>query len=160
MEQKIVIQKVNQLDTASLMLLVGESSYEGFRHVKRLVNDYEDGANKFDEPGEALFIAYQHDNIVGVCGLNRDPYSNNKDVGRARRLYVSPRARRSGIARMLMDSVVAEATKHYKMLVLKTHNPIADAFYRSIGFSVDCDSENNSHFLRLERHTPSDVFTS
>jgi hypothetical protein len=29
-------------------------------------------------------------------------------------------------------------------------NPIADVFYRSIGFSVDFDSENSSHFLRLE----------
>ncbi|XEC93028.1 hypothetical protein AB6A23_16775 [Paenibacillus tarimensis] len=55
---------------------------EGFRHLKRLVNDYETGVNKIDKEGEALFIAYQNGNIVGVCGLNRDPYANCDEVGR------------------------------------------------------------------------------
>jgi GNAT superfamily N-acetyltransferase len=147
---EIFIQKVNHLDTHKLVLLVEESVSEGFRHIRRLVTDYENGVNKFDKDGEALFIAYQINNIVGVCGLNQDPYSNNTDVGRVRRLYVSPRLRRFGIGRMLMDSVIAEAKQHYKLLALKTDNPTADVFYRSIGFSVDCDSENRSHFLNLE----------
>jgi GNAT superfamily N-acetyltransferase len=82
--------------------------------------------------------------------LNQDPYLNRKDVGRVRRLYVSQRVRRFGIGRMLMDSVITEARRNYKMLVLKTDNPIADTFYRSIGFSVNINSENESHFLQLQ----------
>lgn len=146
---KIVIRKVNNLNTQILKILVEESMDEGFRHLKRLENDFETGANKFDRDGEALFIAYQNSDIVGVCGLNRDPYVNSKDVGRVRRLYVSSRVRRFGVGRMLMDSVILEARKNYNLLVLRTDNPIADIFYRSIGFTVNFNSKNDSHFLRL-----------
>lgn len=146
---EIIILKVNHLDTHKLKQLVVESAGEGFRHIKRLVTDFETGANKFDKDGEALFIAYQSSEVVGVCGLNQDPYMNSKKVGRVRRLYVSKKVRRFGIGRMLMDSVITEARKHYNMLVLKTDNPIADTFYRFIGFSVNINSENDSHFLLL-----------
>lgn len=145
---EIIILKVKQLDTQKLNRLVEESTGEGFRHIKRLVDDFETGANKFDKDGEALFIAHQGNDVVGVCGLNQD-LNVRKEVGRVRRLYVSQRGRRFGIGRMLMDSVIAEARKNYKMLVLKTDNPIADTFYRSIGFMVNIDSENDSHFLLL-----------
>jgi predicted GNAT family acetyltransferase len=50
---------------------------------------------------------------------------------------------------MLMDSVITEARNNYQMLVLKTDNPVADLFYRSIGFSVKDDSENDTHLLQL-----------
>jgi ribosomal protein S18 acetylase RimI-like enzyme len=64
-------------------------------------------------------------------------------------MYVSPSVRRFGIGRMLMDSVITEARNNYQMLVLKTDNPVADLFYRSIGFSVKDDSENDTHLLQL-----------
>lgn len=149
---EIVIQKVKQLDTGKLLRLVDESEIEGFRHIKRLVIDYENGANKFDKEGEALFIALQNNEIVGVCGLNSNPYESSYDVGRIRRLYVSPRVRRFGIGRMLMNYVIEEARNTYKLLVLRTHNPIADIFYQSLGFSNKFDSENDTHFLQLEQN--------
>lgn len=96
---EFVIQKINHLDTHKLLPLVEESTIEGFRHLKRLVNDYESGVNKFDKDGEALFIALQNNEIVGVCGLNSDPYVTSKEVGRVRRLYVLPRVRRFGLGR-------------------------------------------------------------
>lgn len=148
---EMLIQKINHLDTNKLIPLVEESVNEGFRHIKRFIKEYETGANHFSKEGEALFIAYQNSEIVGVCGLNQDPYSNCKDVGRVRRLYVSSRVRRSGIGRMLMDAVIEEARKHFKRLVLKTDHPVADAFYRSIGFTVETTSENNSHFLCITK---------
>ncbi|GMK37078.1 acetyltransferase [Paenibacillus sp. CCS19] len=144
-----IIIKVNHLETSKLKRLVEESSSEGFRHIKRLVADYEAGTNTFDGDGEALFIAIKEGDIVGVCGLNQDPYAGIKAVGRVRRLYVLPSARRFGIGRLLMDSVIAEARIHYQMLVLKTDNPNADLFYQSIGFSVKADSENDTHFVRI-----------
>jgi predicted GNAT family acetyltransferase len=48
-----------------------------------------------------------------------------------------------------MDSVIKEARIHYQMLVLKTDNPTADKFYRSIGFTVKVDSGRDTHFLQL-----------
>lgn len=85
---EFIITKVNHLDTHKLMMLVDESRTEGFRHLKRLVSDYDTGTNKFDKDGEALFLALKNGDIVGVCGLNEDPHSENKEIGRVRRLYV------------------------------------------------------------------------
>ncbi|MDQ8738157.1 GNAT family N-acetyltransferase [Paenibacillus sp. LHD-38] len=146
---EFIITKVNHLETYKLMRLVEESTSEGFRHLKRLVADYEAGTNKFDRDGEALFIAVKDGDIVGVCGLNQDPHAGSKAVGRVRRLYVLPSVRRFGIGRLLMDSVIAEAKNYYQMLVLKTNNPNADLFYQSIGFSVNANSENDTHFVKL-----------
>lgn len=146
---EIIITKVEYLDTHKLMPLVSESRSEGFRHLERLASDYKDGTNKFDKDGEALFLAIKDGEIVGVCGLNQDPYTDSKKVGRVRRLYVSPSVRRFGIGRMLMDSVITEAQKHFQMLVLRTDNSVADSFYRSIGFSIKVDSQNETHLLEL-----------
>ncbi|TCN01324.1 acetyltransferase (GNAT) family protein [Paenibacillus sp. BK033] len=144
-----IITKVNHLETTKIMRLVEESTSEGFRHIKRLVIDYEAGTNKFDGDGEALFIAIKDGDIVGVCGLNQDPHTGSKAVGRVRRLYVLPSVRRFGIGRLLMDSVITEAKNYYQMLVLKTDNPNADMFYQSIGFSVKADSQNDTHFVKF-----------
>lgn len=38
---EIIILKDNHLDTHNLKWLVEESTSEGFRHIKRLVNDFE-----------------------------------------------------------------------------------------------------------------------
>lgn len=81
--------------------------------------------------------------------MNQEPHSVNQEIGRVRRLYVSPSVRRFGIGRMLMDSVIAEARNHCRILVLKTDNPVADLFYLSIGFSFKIHSENDTHFLQL-----------
>jgi GNAT superfamily N-acetyltransferase len=144
-----MINKVSQIDPNTLMQLVEESRSEGHRNLTRLITEYEDGTNRFDKEGEALFIAINSNEIVGVCGLNQDPSSDSQEIGRVRRLYVSPNVRRFGIGRMLMDFVIADARNHYQMLVLKTDNPIAHLFYQSIGFSVLTRSEKNSHFLQL-----------
>ncbi|MDD9265596.1 GNAT family N-acetyltransferase [Paenibacillus sp. GCM10023248] len=146
---EFIITKVSHLETDKLLRLVEESTSEGFRHLNRLVADYEAGTNKFDRDGEAFFIATIKGDIVGVCGLNQDPHAARKEAGRVRRLYVLPSVRRFGIGRLLMDSVIAEAKNHYQMLVLKTDNPNADVFYQSIGFSVMDDSENDTHFVEL-----------
>ncbi|MCM3628284.1 GNAT family N-acetyltransferase [Paenibacillus glycanilyticus] len=143
------ITKAAPLIVENLKRLVDESTGEGFRHVLRLANDYEAGTNRFDKEGEALFIAIQHGEIVGICGLNQDPYSSDSRVGRVRRLYVLPSVRRFGIGRMLMESVIAEAKDSFQILVLRTDNPDADLFYQSIGFSVSVGAKQDTHFVKL-----------
>ncbi|WP_245772921.1 GNAT family N-acetyltransferase [Paenibacillus catalpae] len=147
---EFTITKVNDLDTQMLTLLVEESKSEGFRHLNRLVTEYDAGTNKFDKEGEALFLAINRSDIVGVCALNQDPYSVIKEIGRVRRMYVAPHVRRFGVGRMLMESVIAEARNRYRILELKTDNPVADLFYQSMGFSVNFDLGNDTtHYLRL-----------
>jgi hypothetical protein len=41
--------------------------------------------NRFSRPGEALLIAERGGRWVGVCGLNVDPYLDDRRVGRDRR---------------------------------------------------------------------------
>ena len=51
------ITRITDLDTTSLQRLRVESLQEGFRFIERLCEEWASGANRFDAPGEALFIA-------------------------------------------------------------------------------------------------------
>jgi hypothetical protein len=78
---KVTITKIGQLFDDDILHLINESINQGFRHLKRLVDEYQDGTNRFDKQGEALFIAYAKNQIVGICGLNQDPYSQESGIG-------------------------------------------------------------------------------
>lgn len=67
------IVKITGLDPAVLEALREESVREGFRFVQRLCDDWVVGRNRFDETGEALFLAMADGDVVGICGINRDP---------------------------------------------------------------------------------------
>jgi GNAT superfamily N-acetyltransferase len=115
--------------------LVAESEREGFRFLARLVREFDDGTNRFDAPGEALLGCYRGAELVGVGGLNRDPYSPEPQVGRLRHLYVSPPFRRRRVGRTLVDSLVAAARPHFGVLLLRTDTPAAARFYETLGFA-------------------------
>jgi hypothetical protein len=68
------IAKVTELDVAALETLRAESVAEGYRFVGRLCDDWRSGVNRFGASGEGLFVAQGLGGILGVCGLNRDPY--------------------------------------------------------------------------------------
>lgn len=131
--------------------LVEESIGQGHRHLVKLVNEFEGGVNRFDRTGEALYFARKESRIVGVGGVNQDPYSNEAMIGRVRRLYVLDQYRRQGIAKMVMEYIVERAREHFDVLVLKTTNPEADLFYRSIGFAAALYSKDSSHFMILNK---------
>ena len=65
-----------------------ESRAQGFRFLDRLVADFESGANRFNQNGEALFGVLEGDACVAVGGVNRDPLSTDTGIGRVRRVYV------------------------------------------------------------------------
>ncbi|MDF2963700.1 MAG: family N-acetyltransferase [Paenibacillus sp.] len=148
MVDKWLIQKMDDLNPKDISHMVNESLNEGHRHILRLSDEYENGINRFDKQGEAFFAAKFNGQLVGVCGLNQDPYSMN-GLGRVRRMYVSIDYRRQGIAKLLMDQVIEEAKKHYQMIVLKTDNPAAERFYLSLGFLTESRNEKVSHYLIL-----------
>src|SRR5438270_11536961 len=101
----IAIIRIDRPRPDRLAELVAESEETGFRFVRRLVEDWESGRNRFDGPGEALFAAVCGQRVVGVCGLNADPYTAAPGVGRVRRLYVLAGFRRSGVGRQLVRAV-------------------------------------------------------
>ena len=85
------------------------------RLVRRLVDEWRDGSNRFDRPGEALFGAWLDAQLVGVGGLNIDPHAGDPRVGRVRHLYVLVAARRRGVARALLAEIISAARGRFRI---------------------------------------------
>ena len=131
--------------------LVSDSERSGLRFVRKLVEDWISAENRFDRPGEALFGAFLDRRMVGVCGLNIDPYVTDDGVGRLRHLYVLADFRHAGVARALMAHVLAAGRGRFDHLRLRTNNPAAARLYESFGFQVTPESADSTHVLPLAR---------
>ncbi|MET0395751.1 MAG: GNAT family N-acetyltransferase [Longimicrobiaceae bacterium] len=116
--------------------LVKQSEREGFRFLARLRREFDEGANRFDAPGETLLGCRRGAELVAVGGLNRDPWSPEPRAGRLRHLYVGPASRRCGVGRMLVDALVAAARPHFGVLLLRTDTPAAARCYEALGFAA------------------------
>jgi GNAT superfamily N-acetyltransferase len=119
---------------------------EGFGFLRRLMQDWASGANRFDQPGEQLIGAFAGTHLLGVCGLNRDPYLRSQGVGRLRHLYVAPGHRRHGIATALVRPLLG--TGDFHQLRLRTDTAEAAAFYLRLGFHPVADA-TASHAISL-----------
>ena len=125
---------------------------EGFRFLERLLNDFKNGSNTFNDVGEGIFGVFtEEDEIVAIGGLNNDPYLNEQYIGRLRRFYVDKAYRRNGIGSLLVKRIIDEAKRNYKILVLHTDTEQAEHFYTSIGFTKGNLYPNASHFMDLEQ---------
>src|SRR2546425_9742615 len=83
----VAIERLTDLQPERLAPLIAESERHGLRLVRRLVDEWASGANRFDRPGEALFVGRSGEPGVGVSGLNIDRYAAQPSVGRLRQLY-------------------------------------------------------------------------
>jgi GNAT superfamily N-acetyltransferase len=139
----VVIDRCADLPHDALAALVAESERAGWRFVRRLADEWAAAVNRFDRPGEALFVARAGARLVGVCGLNVDPYAADAGVGRVRHLYVLAEFRRVGVGRRLVEAVVAAAQGRFALLRLRTDSAEAATFYERLGFqrqigAADC----------------------
>jgi GNAT superfamily N-acetyltransferase len=143
-----VIERITELP--DLTELLDCSLAEGHGLIRRTITEFESGQNRFDRPGEALYVARDTTGrIVGICGLNIDPYLEDPTVGRVRHLYVLPSHRRQGIARALVDAVITAARGRFCLLRIRTRNPAADALYCSAEFAVVKRDEYATHQMAL-----------
>jgi tRNA-Thr(GGU) m(6)t(6)A37 methyltransferase TsaA len=150
-QKEAALIKVTNLVEWNLDILLRESEKEGYRFVRKLLNQYETGENCFEKTGEVLYVAVIHNEVVGVCGLNQDPYCGKGHVGRVRHLFVRSTFRNQGIAGRLLDKIKEEANEHFTVLTLRTSNPIADKFYRSIGFISDANTfPSSTHYYNVK----------
>ena len=143
----IAIKRIDPLPIDQLSALVTEADATGFHALSRLLSEWQSGLNRFDQRGEALFIATDDRRVVGMCGLNRDPYLSDPTVGRIRHLYVALDYRRRGIGTKLVSGVMSLASGHFARLRLRTDSPDADRFYRSLGFKPVTGEPACSHQL-------------
>ena len=141
------IIRITDLAPAALDGLRAESVAEGYRFIGRLCDEWASGANRFDAPGEALFVAVSNGQVAGVCGINCDPYAHDPHTGRVRRLYVARACRRTGVGRALLQAVVAHAGGHFRRLRVRTDE--AGAFYIQSGFRRVESEPATTHVLDL-----------
>ena len=130
--------------------LVRESSSEGARFVERTVSEWADGTNRFDKRGEGFFLAFESTRVVGMCGVNIDPFVANPSVGRLRHLYVLPAFRRSHIGSGLVAACLDLARSNFDRVRTRTSDVEAARFYISVGFD-EVEEESATHSLKLHQ---------
>ena len=144
----VIVERLD-LTSSSIADLLRESESAGARMVRRLVNDWDSGANRFDRPGEILLGAWAEGRLVGVCGLNVDPYAGSERTGRLRHLYVLAAFRRRGIGRQLVFEVMETARARFDDLRLRTNSPSAERLYETLGFRPCPGASDATHVARL-----------
>lgn len=145
-----MIQRLTALDVTQVGPLVVESQREGFRFLARLGEEWGSGANRFEQPGEALFGIFVGDQLIGVGGINR----LNESTGRLRRFYILPTHRRRGWGRRLLRHILHHAAGHFRLVVLRTETNSGDRFYKACGFTRIGDSLDPTHRIELPRAEP------
>jgi GNAT superfamily N-acetyltransferase len=140
----VIIQSLLPPSWPAIYPLIGESGREGFGFLERLHAEFLDGSNRFDALGEALLGAWRAEHLVGIAGLNRDPYVSDPRVGRLRHLYVRRPERERGIGRALVAALLADAARHFDLIRLRTDTVAAARFYEALGF-VPIQSPDATH---------------
>lgn len=134
---------------AELDPLVAEADADGHLFMRRLRDEWVSGSNRFDRSGEKLMTARVGDRLVGVGGLNRDPYAQAPGIGRLRHLYVARDARCRGVGALLVRAILAGADAHFTLIRLRTDSVEAAAFYARLGFQGTNDA-NATHVMRID----------
>lgn len=125
------------------------ANLEGFKPIQWLRDDWEAGTNRFSQPGEAFYTARMERRLVGVCGVNQDPFAQEAKIARLRRLYVIPELRRRGIGRQLVKRALEDAAKYFEVIRLRTVDPNSAAFFEAVGFTKVKGDESATHLKAL-----------
>lgn len=145
---KCNIKRIRKINSITLKSLISDSEDNNVSFVTNTVADWINGTNRFDKEGEFFLGAYINDEIVGMGGLNIDPYMDHVKTGRVRHLYVSSRFRRQKIGQQLMLEIIKNAKQYYEAIRLYTENKDAFLFYESFGFQRS-SKYKESHILKF-----------
>ena len=121
-------------DTRGFDALRIESEQQGQRMLTRFAENWRNGSNRFNRPGELVLGVHDGDRLVGLCGRNRDPFDTFGRAGRVRHLYVARAYRRRGTARLLVERVIDGASQWFDYLNTNCP-PEAAGFYERLGFA-------------------------
>jgi GNAT superfamily N-acetyltransferase len=144
---EIRVEQATALD-AELDPLVAEADADGHLFMRRLRDEWASGSNRFDGPGEKLMVARAGDRLLGIGGLNRDPYAQAPGIGRLRHLYVARDTRCRGVGTLLVHAILAGADAHFTLIRLRTDSAEAAAFYARLGFRAN-DGEGATHIMPI-----------
>lgn len=137
-------------DSTGFAELRSQSMDEGLNMLRRLEDNWLSGKNRFDRPGEQLLGAYTDGLIVGVCGLNIDPFTQAADTGRLRHLYVDKGWRRDRVGSGLLSEILKDAGLWFDFI--NTNAPSsAFTFYERAGFVALSGMDKVTHHLCLRK---------
>lgn len=144
------VEKIDDLNTIDISNLVEESESEGYRFLTRLVEEYKNGTNTFDKPGEVLFsIRNEKEEVVAIGGVNQSDFADEMTEARLQRFYVLDEARRKGVGSKLLQEIVDHSKNLFKKISVRTESSKADVFYRSNGFEFDDSSTETTHVMKF-----------
>ncbi|MBO1625650.1 GNAT family N-acetyltransferase [Bacillus arachidis] len=143
------IKQIKNLLQVDIIHLIEESRKEGFNFLLKLINEYKNKTNTFSKRGECLYGIFQGDALIGIGGINQDPYAKVKAIGRLRRFYISKECRRKGLGNLLLKRILSDAKEHFQIVVLYTDTKQASQFYISNGFMKSERYQGSTHYLRL-----------
>jgi GNAT superfamily N-acetyltransferase len=149
--------RLTELNNSQIIPIQRAAQAEAYSFIERLIAEYASGANCFNQPGEVLFGVFNEQNLIGIGGLNCDPYSPNRpncpnhNIGRVRHIYVLPEYRRLGVARQLVTAIIAAAHGAFTALTLSTAHPSAAHLYEQLGFIPVTGEPKTTHILGLDR---------
>jgi len=146
----IEVKNISDLKEVNVSKLIQESEREGYRFVSRLASEYEDGTHRFSEQGEAIYGAWEKDELIAIGGLYRNSTSKDENSARLFRFYTLPEHRRKGVGSELLKAISENAKGHFKEITTKTEAGNVDSFYRANGFVFDERSPDTTHVLSLQ----------
>ncbi|WP_204124334.1 MULTISPECIES: GNAT family N-acetyltransferase [Pseudomonas] len=129
---ELAIRQISAL-SPEILILEAEAVTEGFRFLTRLVADWKNGSNRFDQPGECLLGAFRNGQLMAIGGLSYDPYAGS-DIGRLRRVYVARASRGQNVGKALVERLLEYAAQRFRVVRLSTDTPEGSAFYLRCGF--------------------------
>lgn len=141
----IQIKQVISFPVEGFDILLEESEAEGFRFLRRLKEDWENGANIFKEEGEGLYYLLEKGELVGIGGINIDPYISKTKAGRLRRFYIKKSKRGRQFGKKLLAFVLEKHRNDFAEFTLFTDTVAAARFYEMNGFSTVIGEAKVSH---------------
>jgi GNAT superfamily N-acetyltransferase len=147
---EIAVARLYVLPADAFARLVADSEREGWRFVRRLADEWAADTNRFDRPGEALLSAWVDGALVGVCGLNADPYASDPAIGRVRRLYVLGAFRGRGVGHLLVQAALQSAGTWFRSVRVRTESAAAGRLYERHGFVPTVGVPDCTHTLVLD----------
>jgi len=129
-------------------ILRDEATSEGFRFMDKLCDEWQSGANRFSGSGEVFLGVFQGPRLIGLGGLNVDPYVTGSETGRLRHVYVLKSHRRQGVATKLVRKLLDEARYSFRSVRLFTDTKAGAMFYEAVGF-MPSSSPSASHVIEF-----------
>ena len=147
-----IIKEIKCLKINFLTELAIEASTEGHNFVQKTIDDWNSGQNNFSKERELFFGVFYKGDCIGIGGLNIDPYTTDKKIGRVRHLYVSNIHRKKGIGKQILNKLIEASKGSFEKLRLYTDNPTAAEFYEKTCGAIPIPNSFPGIYSRMRVH--------